>query len=94
MNEDTTNRTEVTNNRNDAEVATETRSSVLVSKTINANACCMCFGNHEDNVLDGNGADWIDCACGRWLHVECAEDCIKDFHGNQHYCPYCLDGLS
>ena len=32
MNEDTTNRTEVTNNKNDAEVAAETRSSVLVTQ--------------------------------------------------------------
>ena len=94
MNEDTTNRTEVANNNNDAEVAVETRSAVLVNETINVNVCCMCFENYEDDVLDGNGADWIDCACGRWLHVECAEDCLTDCHGNQRYCPYCLDGLS
>ena len=45
------------------------------------------FGSYE---LDGYGADWFDCVCGRWLHVDCAEDYITDCHGNKHYCPSLL----
>ena len=60
---------------------------------IDTDVCCMCFGNYEDDVLDGYGAEWIRCTCGRWLHLDCAEDCIKDQHGKERYCPYCIDGL-
>ena len=58
------------------------------------NVCCMCFGNFEDDVLDGCGADWLECPCGRWLHCECVEDCATDRYGKERYCPYCIDGLT
>ena len=51
------------------------------------------LGNYEDDVLDGYGTDWIDCACGCWLHVDCADECVTDCHGNKCYCSYCVDGL-
>ncbi len=41
---------------------------------INPDVCCMCFSTYEDDLLDGAGLDWISCACGRWLHEDCAED--------------------
>ena len=53
----------------------------------------MCFGNFQDDVLDGYGADWLDCACGQWLHCDCAEDCVTDRYGKKRYCPYCVDDL-
>ena len=53
----------------------------------------MCFESYENDVLERNGAEWIDCACGRWLHLDCAEDCVEDSFGKQRYCPYCIDGL-
>ena len=52
----------------------------------------MCFGNYEDVVLDGYGADWIDCTCGRWLH-DCADECVTACHDNKLYCPHYLDGM-
>lgn len=99
VNEDNT---QVTNESNAAEVVnneativttTDTNSALLLNSSIDSNVCCMCFVNYEDDVLDGCGADWIECACGRWLHVDCAEDCITDRHGKNRYCPYCLEGL-
>ena len=33
----------------------------------------VCFETYENDVLEGNGAEWIDCACRRWLHLDCAE---------------------
>ena len=54
----------------------------------------MCFTNYEDDAHDGNGTEWISCACGRWLHLDCAEDCFTDWSGMECYCPFCIDGLT
>ena len=60
-------------------------------ESINANVCCMCFVNYEDDVLEGSGADWIYCRCGRWLHEDCVEDVVKDNDGEERYCSFCVD---
>ena len=31
---------------------------------------------------------------GRWLHEDCAEDCIVDSDENKYYCPFCVDLLT
>ena len=56
------------------------------NEEIDPNTCCMCFVSFEENVLDGCGAGWIPCLCGRWLHKDCAEGCVTDKRGNQRYC--------
>ena len=58
---------------------------------IDPNVCCMCFVRYEDVILQGSGVDWISCACGRWLHEDCAEDCVPM---GGAYLPICLDILS
>ena len=71
---------------------TESTGSTLgtVNDSIDVNVCCMCFETYENDVLEGNRAEWIDCACGRWLHLDCAEDHVVDSNGKELYCPYCL----
>ena len=64
------------------------------SPVIDPNICCMCFVTYEDDVLEGVGASWISCACGRWLHEDCAEDqIIIDDDGKERNCSFCLDLL-
>ena len=58
---------------------------------IDVNVCCTCFVRYEDDIISGSGADWISCTCGRWLHEDCAEDCVLDKDGKEHLCPFCLD---
>jgi len=53
----------------------------------------MCFVSFEEDVLEGGGADWIPCPCGRWLHEDCAEGCVADRNGNERYYPICIDIL-
>ncbi len=48
---------------------------------------------YEQDVAEGTGADWLACACGRWLHEECVDDCMKDEEGKDRICPYCLDDV-
>ena len=55
---------------------------------IDANQCCMCFSRYADN---STGEDWLECACGRWLHEECMEDCIHDISGQDRICAiFCM----
>ena len=45
---------------------------------INTNECCVCLELYSEDV---SGAEWIECACGRWLHENCGEECIVDADG-------------
>jgi len=38
------------------------------NEEIDADRCCMCFASWHDDVIEGGGAEWIFCQCGRWLH--------------------------
>jgi len=62
-------------------------SSPRIASSDGQNECCVCFemyrGDHEVN-------DWLQCACGRWLHEECITDIVHDKFGRELYCPYCL----
>ena len=53
--------------------------------------CCVCFTTYEEDVLNKTGKDWVGCACGRWLHEECMEDCVLDSTGKERLCPLCVD---
>ena len=54
---------------------------------INTDMCCVCSILYSE---DRTGKEWIECACGRWLHEECGEDCILDSNGRERFCPICL----
>ena len=64
------------------------------NEEINENVCCMCFVTFEEDIHEGTGAEWLPCPCGRWLHEDCAEDCIVDSDGNERYYSFCVDLLS
>ena len=54
--------------------------------TIDVSRCCVCFTSYEDDVKE---RDWVMCACSRWLHEECADDCVLDNTGKERLCPLC-----
>ena len=43
--------------------------------------CCMCFTMYEEDIRELSGKEWVECACGQWLHEDCAEDCVLDNDG-------------
>ena len=52
------------------------------------------MASYDQGVVEGMGVNGLACACGRWLHEECVDGCIRDV-GNEHICPYCcLDNLA
>ena len=58
------------------------------SSAFDQSECCICFVTYED---DQSGKDWVECACGRWLHEDCADDCFVDDEGKERLCLICLN---
>ena len=48
-------------------------------------------GSTPTSVKERTGKDWVMCACSRWLHEECADDCVLDNTGKERLCPLCLN---
>ena len=65
----------------------------LTDENIDSNVCCTCFGSYEDDVLEGSGAVWISCACGRCFHGDCMEEYKEGDLGNDRMCPLCINVL-
>ena len=63
------------------------RSRLEKQDEINTDECCVCFELYSEDV---SGAEWIECACGRWLHENYGEECIIDADGRERFCPMCL----
>ena len=49
----------------------------------------MWFESYKNDVLEGNGVEWIDWVCERWLHLDWAEYCAVDYSEKHHY-SYCI----
>ena len=63
------------------------------AEEINSNICCACFVDFEKDVRLQTRAEWLMCACGRWLHELCIKERRKDKGGEDRICPLCLDIL-
>jgi len=63
------------------------------NEEVDPNTCYMCFVSFEEDLLDGGGAEWVPCPCGRWLHDDCTKRCVRDKNGKECY-PICIDILS
>ena len=63
------------------------------TETTDPITCCMCFGTFEDNVCNGDGAGWVSCYCGRWLHEECVEDYVVNQSGVELFVHFVLMGI-
>ena len=61
------------------------------AEEIDESKCCVCFTMYEEDIQKKSGKDWVMCACSRWLHEECAEDCTLDNTGKERLCQLCLD---
>ena len=53
----------------------------VTNEEIDPNVCCMYFITFEEDIIEETEAEWLPCHCGRWLHEDCAEECIVDSDG-------------
>ena len=51
---------------------------------------CVCYVLYSEDVTNGSGPVWIECACGCWLHEEWAEDCVVNENSKERFCLTCL----
>ena len=56
---------------------------------INSDVCCVCYLTFENDQQQGNGLEWVQCVCGRWLHEECICEIDIDEQGRELFCPFC-----
>ena len=66
------------------------KSRVKAQDEIKDDQCCACFGTYEEDLLSGTGCEWLQCACTRWIHEDCVENCTVDSEGRDRICPLCL----
>ena len=68
----------------EGDVATSSRVATVDAE----NVCCVCFQLYQGDEED---TDWIQCACGRWLHEDCIDedDIIQDIYDRELFCPCC-----
>ena len=52
--------------------------------------CCECLGTYQKDVDMGNGAEWVKCGCGQWIHEECVENAVTDVNGAVRCCSNCI----
>ena len=67
---------------------TKKRKTSTVTTETNENECCVCFGTYEKDVEEGNGREWLNCTCGRWLHDDCVSN-VVDLEEDATICPVC-----
>ena len=63
--------------------------------------CPICSRLYSLDAEEGNGRDWIQCACGVWLHDDCIPEAIVEaiiqekekekVHTELYCCPDCVD---
>ena len=47
---------------------------IYTNPEVNENECCTCFGMYDKDMEEGNGREWLNCTCGRWLHDDCVSN--------------------
>ena len=76
------------------EAAATGPSSSLVKDSIlrpeNDYECTECLGTYNDDITLGNGAEWIQCGCGQWIHEECIVDTMTGDDGTERICSNCI----
>jgi len=48
--------------------------------------CREGLGTYQQDVEAGNGAAWVKCGCGQWIHDECVDKSVTGEDGKERMC--------
>lgn len=51
---------------------------------------CECVRTYGDDIQESTCAEWVKCACERWIHEECIDQVVIDSEGKERFCSYCV----
>ena len=49
--------------------------------------CSECLGR---DIAEKNGAEWIRCGCGQWIHEDCIDQAVPEKDGKGRLCSNCV----
>jgi len=52
--------------------------------------CTECFGSYQNDAEENNGAEWVQCGCGQWLHEDCIDKVMTGEDGRDRMCSSCV----
>ena len=52
--------------------------------------CSECLGTYREDIVIGNGAEWIECGCGQWIHEDCVVNTMIGSDGTERICSNCI----
>ena len=52
--------------------------------------CSECLGTYSEDIVIGNGAEWIQCGCGQWIHEDCIVNTMIGSDGTERMCSNCV----
>ena len=52
--------------------------------------CCECLGSFQQDIADKNGAEWVRCGCGQWIHEDCIDQVVTGKGGKHKMCSNCV----
>ena len=52
--------------------------------------CSECLGTYSDDISMGNGAEWVQCGCGQWIHADCIDKTVIGSDGTERMCSNCV----
>jgi len=52
--------------------------------------CSECLGSYQQDVDANNGAEWVRCGCGQWIHEDCIDQVLTGTDGKDRLCSNCV----
>ena len=81
----TSKQTKGTKRKAEGECINTNRKKNHLDSIVFSDLCCVCFGSYDEDA--GNGRQWLQCKCLRWIHEDCVD--YEDSSPDSGLCPLC-----
>ena len=48
--------------------------------------CCECIRSFQQDIAEKNGAEWVRCGCGQWIHEDYIDQVVTDKDDKDRLC--------